>query len=233
MKQAVPQEWHGGQRNQADLPVEGEHDGEHPADRHGIGRELQDGVRKHVLQGVRIPGDLGQQVARPRAVVERERQRLQMREQLAAQGVDHLVADGRGDEYLGVGEHPSGERDQHDGASRLHEQRDFPPRGEVLEKTQGMRKGLVQDHVIEDDLEGPRLQQLRRGGAHGARGGEEQTPFDAAQVRHEQLTESRPFAVRRHGTPGAPPGRARRVGRRAPATGSAAAGARCRSCARA
>ena len=232
MKQAVPQERQRGQRNQAHLPVQDEHDGEHAADRQGVRGELQNGVRKHVLQGVRIPRDLGQQVPRARAVVEGQRQGLQVREQLPAQRVDHLVADGRGDEYLEVGEQPSAQRDQHDGAGGFPQQRDFSPRGEALEKAQGMREGVAQDHVIEDDLQRPRLRQLRRGGAHGAGGGQEQAPLDPTQVRHEQLTESRPFA-RPHGAPRALLSRARRAAKRSLATGSAAVGGRCRSCGRA
>ena len=72
MKQAETQQRHRGQRNQTDLPVQGEHDGEHSNDLEGLREKPQNRLRKDVLQRVRVPADFGHQIARPGVIVERE-----------------------------------------------------------------------------------------------------------------------------------------------------------------
>ena len=72
MKQAVAQERQCGHGNQADPPVQGEQDREHPEDHQRVGAELQNGIREDVLQIVRIPGDSAHQIARHRPVVKRQ-----------------------------------------------------------------------------------------------------------------------------------------------------------------
>jgi len=56
-----------------------------------------------------------------------------------------------------------------------------------------MRQWLLQDAVIDDDLEGPRLQQLGGRHTHGAHSGQEQTPLDPLQVGPEDLAKTRAF----------------------------------------
>ena len=104
MKQTVSQERQCGHGDQADPPVQGEHDGEHSEDRQEMRGELQNRFGEDFLQGVGVASDLGQQVARPRPVVEGEGQSLQMGEELPAQRINHLVTDRRGDEDLKVRE---------------------------------------------------------------------------------------------------------------------------------
>ena len=190
VQQAVGEERQGGERDQADLPVDGDHDGEHAHHRQHIRGELEDRIGEHVLQGVGVARDLGEQVARAGAIVKRERQGLEVREHLAPQRVHHLVADGRRDEDLEVGEQSAGERDQHDAGGRFHQQRHLAHRQHPAQRPQQGRDRLVEDDVVENDLERPRLQQLRRGRPQRAQGGEQQSPLDLAQVGDEQLAES-------------------------------------------
>src|SRR2546430_12049049 len=48
-------------------------------------------------------------------------------------------------------------------------------REKIPDKGQEMRQWLLQDAVIDDDLEGPRLQELGGGHAHGTHGGPERS----------------------------------------------------------
>ena len=70
MKKAVTQKRQSAQGDQTDLPIQGDHNGDHPDDRQQMGGEFQNRVREDVLQGVRIARDFGHQVARARLIVE-------------------------------------------------------------------------------------------------------------------------------------------------------------------
>ena len=208
VQQAVAQERQRGEGDEADLPVDRRQDREHACHGQHIRRELENRVGEHVLQGVRVSGDLGEQVAGARAGVKRERQRLQVREQLAAQRVHHPVADGRRDEDLEVGEQPAEQGDHHDAGRRLEQQRHLSRGQQALQRAQGARHRFVEDDVVEDDLERPRLEQLRRRGAQRAQGGEQQPASHLAQVGEEQVPEScrwRVCHVRSPSTGGEPP----------------------------
>src|SRR2546426_1086805 len=133
-------------------------------------------------------------IARPRPVMEGQRQRLQMGEELSAQRIHHAVPDGRGDEDLRVREQAAPQRDRENPGRRRDQQPDFVVGDRVRQQAQGARQGIVVNDVIEDDLQGPRLQQLHRGGPHRADRRDGQAPFDLTQMRQEDLAESRACA---------------------------------------
>ena len=159
-KQAEAEERQRGQRDQADPPVEHEHDGEHADDLQRLRGELQNGLGENVLQGVGVAGDLGHEVAGARVIVERKREPLQVREQLAAQRVNHFVAEGRGDENLRVGKQPAAGRDQNNGHRGGDDEQNLVPFERARKQTHPARQVFVQDGVINDDLERPGLEQV-------------------------------------------------------------------------
>src|SRR5213592_2515000 len=116
-----------------------------------------------------------------------------MREQLPAQGVNHSVTNGRGDEDLRVGEKPSTHGNQDNGGRGFHYEHYFAAGHKALEKMQRMRQRLTQESVIHNDLQRPRLQQLGGTDPDGAQARQEQTPFDLTKVREENLAEPRSF----------------------------------------
>src|SRR5204863_8815247 len=77
-----------------------------------------------------------------------------------------------------------------------HKQPDVVVTAARRRQAQGERQRMVVNDVIEDDLQRPRLQQLRRGGPERAYGRDGQAPFDLTQMRQEDLAESR--ALFRH-----------------------------------
>ena len=104
VEQSEAEEGKRAERDEAHPPVQPPHDPQHADHREDLIREFQQILREDVLHRAGVLGERRQQVARSRAVVERQRQSLQMREHLAPERVEHPVAERLGDEDLGVGE---------------------------------------------------------------------------------------------------------------------------------
>ena len=193
MEHAVAEDGQGGQRDQADAPVHGEHDAQHPDHHHEVRREFQEIASESVPQGAGIASDAGQKIAGPRPGVERQGEPLQMGEELPAQRIDHGVTRRGSDERLRVGQRSGAQGDHHNRAGSLGHDQHFAGRENALEKPQKVRERFVQDGMIQDHLERPRLEQVHRGAAQGTEDGQGQTPFDPAQVPHQELTETGRF----------------------------------------
>ena len=74
-----------GERGQGETPIEPEHQRGHANQQETIADEDDDAVGKHILNGVRVGSEASDQISERLAVVEAQRQTLQMSKKMAAQ----------------------------------------------------------------------------------------------------------------------------------------------------
>ena len=146
-------------------------------------------VHDHRLDGEAVGGDPVHQIADPLPAVKGERQPLQMRVEGAAQIVDHALADP--DRRVVV---PAGSaRRRRDARRRCRCRRaaaaTAPAGQQVAERTAD--GGLAAEHIVDDDLQRPRLQQLEAGDQEDLQPAPRRPASDAASDRAEAWRSSR------------------------------------------
>ncbi len=134
-----------------------------PPSRIGDDKHLEDPVHRDGLNREGVVDDAHHQVADFAAAMESEREPLQMIEQLRAQIVDHPLADRNRDVVVRDGEQ-SEQRVQDDeadarGDEQLAARHRRNPRAHERRAAQ---------HVVDENLERPRLEHFRRGGKQHA-----------------------------------------------------------------
>jgi hypothetical protein len=165
----VPDERHGDERDDRDLPRDQRHDDEHADQRQERLGDRRRGEEDHPDRRS-LHVDLLHQLAGHAPVVERQRQALRVVEQIAAQVEHHALLDLRVDPVAEHGEGVAQERDQEPCEDREGQQRVLVGvRAEhPLHRAAG--RPLAQD-VVDDDRQRPRLGQRdrRRGERHEER----------------------------------------------------------------
>jgi hypothetical protein len=136
---------------QRQLPVQEEHDAEHPEEGERLRGGVEGQLREDVSQGVGIADDLGQVFTGLRAVVEGEGEPLEVGEEPSPHGVNQLAADTRGDVYLQVGEYPGKGGDQNDGDRDRKQRQHLPALKQSLEGREVPGERFVRQYVVEDD----------------------------------------------------------------------------------
>ena len=191
-------------RDEREVPVEPEHDEQHPDDRQQVDEDAERSGRGEVLDRLHVGGDGGEERADLVGVVVAEREALQVLVDPHAQVVRDVLADALGVVVLDVAREGAERRDDdhhdpgHEGELHLvgAERDDAQP-------VEPFRCLVRADDVVEDDLQRPRRGQAhRRLDEHGDEDEHERPPIGPQQLADDlQL-----------GTSGGPGGRRGRPG---------------------
>ena len=172
------QDRHDGQREQSQRRVHREQHDQHAAQQDHRREDRQDAVHDHRLNREAVGGDPVHQIADPLAAVIGQGETLQMRIKIAAQVIDHVLADPDCRVIVQQGQRAGAEMDDDDGEAGEQQQRAGRQRQELTERA-GRRRGFATQHVVNDDLQRPWLQQLEAGDQENLR----QRPGDLPAMR--------------------------------------------------
>ena len=141
-----------------------------------------------VLDGFDVAGDPRDQVAGPRLVVFGERQPLNVVVQRPAQVVRHPLADAGRQVFLEVGADGADNRNDRDrGDGEVHDRVGVLAEQPGHDSAEHRRKLLRLQNVVDDDLDGPRLENVReRFAQHGHQRDGQRLPVRPNQVDDPQ-----------------------------------------------
>ena len=184
------------QADQREAPVHVEHDAEHADQRQHVDDDAEQRRGDEVLDRVDVAGDAGQQIAGPRLAVLGERQALDALVDHPPQIVRDPLRDAGGQELFAVGADRADHRDQQHAASAKFERREGVVREQRDDRLDARRQRLVLQHVVDDDLHRPRLEDVGEGLAqHREQRQRQRLPVRAHQVadeRHPGQRQQRP-----------------------------------------
>ena len=146
------------QRQQRQCRIERQQNDEHAAEQHGGRQDRQHAVHDHRLDGKAVRGDPIEQIADPLPAVKGERQPLQVSVEGAAQIVDHPLPDA--DRRVVVQQGQRSGAEMHDDNAETGKQQQS---GRGRRRQCGNRKRLAAEHIVDDHLQRPRLQELEAG----------------------------------------------------------------------
>jgi len=133
----------GRQDDQAQPPVHGEHNAEHPMSVSSSPATVSGATAKKSFRVLVSPVNLRQELARPRVRVEGQRQALEVGQELPPQGVGEFDPDSRGDGELAVRKRPPEDGDDEDGEGHDDERTTVPLRSSPSRNARGGESGLL------------------------------------------------------------------------------------------
>ena len=220
---------HDRQRQHGQQRVHREQHDQHAAEQHQRRQDRQQPVHDHRLHGETVGGDAVHQIADPLAAVIAERQPLQMRVEVAAQIVDHRLPDPDRRVVVPAGQRAGAEMHQHDADAGEQQQRQRRQAQQLADRAADRRR-LAAEHMVDDDLQRPRLQQLERRRPERPAPAPARPASDAISDRAEIWRSLQPFQTVSSGDERLrPTSRRCRSAARAPAIGSAGISLACRA----
>ncbi len=152
------------ERNQRESPVDPQHDADHADQRQDIDEDAEKGGVDEVLNRTDVIDHPRDEVAAVRLAVIGERQPLNVVVQREPQIVRHPLADVGGEVLLGVGADGPHNRDEHHRGDGEVEHRVFVLRKDACaDAHQPVWQRLRLHEVVDDDLDGPRLEHIGQG----------------------------------------------------------------------
>ncbi len=195
-----------GEGDQRKPPVDIEHHADHADQRQGVDENAQEAGGDEALDGVDVAGYAADQVAGLLVIVIGEREPLHVRVQGAPQVVHHPLAGAGGEIFLGVGagRPENGNHQRGDGGEAQNRQRVGSGGGDhqVIQPAVSLRRARLQ-HVVEDDLQGPWLEEVGNGFADHRQEPEREGPgMRAQEMPPEFQTDTNPLVTVRAARPG-------------------------------
>jgi hypothetical protein len=196
--------------------VERREDPQHPAEQHHRREDRQEAVHQHGLDGEAVRRHPIHEVAHLLPRVEGEREALEVAVERAAHVVHHALADADRGAVVPERQRAADRMDEHDAEARREEQRAGAPAAD-----DGEVELLPAEHVVDDDLERPRLQQLEPGDQEDLRQRHAEGPAMRPEIGQQLQEEHRgPFPL---------PSREREIFTSRPGAASRSAAGRARS----